>query len=156
MLLSIINTIFYYLDILQEYKNLLIQTTKPQYEDGIYDTEYLYEDDILIIFYHKNNKQFTLILDRTCNENPKIIVDRCLRMVDEEYILAATLNGTDITDEMNGIFGPRGEHLNYYDKIKIEWFLTPNEIDTFDNLAIVDIMCENYIYNSVNRIIQFD
>ena len=63
--------------------------------------------------------------------------------------MMAELNGVDITKRLNMYVGSEGCHLRYND-IKIKWFLTEEEQQSFEKLIIIDSMCNEKEYKSIN------
>lgn len=155
--MSFLNTIFYYLDVVQEYTAALMKSVEEINEDGIIGVEYIFEDDVFLVYYYKTNKEYCVVIKRDYHKSPQQVVDECLRSCDTtDYLMIASMNGIDVTTELNGFMGPGGKHLEYCDKIKISWILTDDEVDAFKTLSITDMMCDDYEYVSVDRFIQFD
>ena len=155
--MNFLNAIFYYIDVIQEYATTLMKSVEERKEDGIFSTEYIYTDDVFLVYYYKSNIEYCVIINRDYHKSPQQVVEECLRTCDtSEYLMIASLNGVDVTAELNGFMGPGGKHLEYCDKIKISWILTDVENDAFKNLSITDMMCADYEYVSNERFIQFD
>ena len=154
--MDLFNNFMSYVDTAMEYTN---QFLYPQevHEDGICSSTYHLKDDIIVVNYYKNNKLYTLVVDRLCEKAPEKIVEECLAEDDEEHIMMAVLNDKDdITKELNSIVGPNGKHLEYYNKIKISWLLTEEEEETFESLQITDMMCDEFIFKDTFKTLKLE
>ena len=116
-----------------------------------------YELDIIKVNYNINDKQYIFCINRTNPLNLKKIVETELEEIKEteDFILSCELNGRDITNRLNMYVGSEGCHLKHND-LKIKYFLTQEEIDNFEKLFIIDSMCNETEYHSVNDLLDLD
>jgi hypothetical protein len=118
---------------------------------------YDYENDIIKINYIASDKHYVFCFDRRANFNVKDIVENKLEKINstEDLLMMAELNGNDITSRVNMYVGSEGCHLQYSD-IKVKYFLTEEEINTFEKLIIMDNMCNEKIYTSIEDFLEWE
>jgi hypothetical protein len=121
------------------------------------DHYYDYENDIIKINYIASDKHYVFCFDRRANFNVKDIVENKLEKINstEDLLMMAELNGNDITSRVNMYVGSEGCHLQYSD-IKVKYFLTEEEINTFEKLIIMDNMCNEKIYTSIEDFLEWE
>lgn len=145
----IVNPFFYLLDYLYENFNQTQDEEEDlsQYYNCYYDIE---NDKIIIPYKNIQNKEYILKINRKVNLNLKEEIQKLKNVTNNsEPYISLSINNID-NSNVRKYFGPNGLHDNY-EKISIKDILTNSELNTFEKLELIDILCEYKCITNINE-----
>ena len=111
-------------------------------EERVLESSYDIETDTITQQYKIDDKVYTLKIDRKTKYNIKDLINDFKSQMTDDKILNATMDGEDITEQLNELCGPSGRHMTF-SPIKISYISEK----LIENLDIMDDMCIEHAYS---------